>query len=177
MTFPSSPRLPRTQLTRTSSWTTCAAWACAPRGARSTGGATAPRGGGGFGPGERGAENGRFRRILRLTGEGRSAAGAAAAGILRREPLESPLFALAVAAAGVSGLDDALGVLRARMATAARRLTDEERALRAEAAGPWEQAARERRIAHLRADITWIQGVLGRRVAGPVGDRITRRAG
>lgn len=122
-------------------------------------------------------ENGRFRRILRLTGEGRSAAGAAAAGILRREPLESPLFALAVAAAGVSGLDDALGVLRARMATAARRLTDEERALRAEAAGPWEQAARERRIAHLRADITWIQGILGRRVAGPVGDRITRRAG
>jgi DNA-binding PadR family transcriptional regulator len=108
-------------------------------------------------------ENGHFRRVLRLTTAGRAAAGRAAAGILQREPLESPLFALAVSAAGISGLDDALGVLRTRMAAAARRLTDEERALREEAVDAWGQAARERRIAHLQADISWLQGLLGRR--------------
>jgi DNA-binding PadR family transcriptional regulator len=122
-------------------------------------------------------ENGHFRRLLRLTAAGRDAAGREAAGVLRREPLESPLFALAVAAAGVSERDDALGVLRVRMAAAARRLTGEERALRDADPDPWSQAARERRIAHLQADISWLQGLLGRRSAGRGPERITLRAG
>lgn len=122
-------------------------------------------------------ENGHFRRLLRLTDAGRAAAGKAAADILRREPLESPLFALAVSAAGVSGLDDALGVLRVRMAAAARRLTDEERELRTAADDPWRRAARERRIAHLQADISWLQGLLGRRPGGSAGNSVSRRAG
>lgn len=110
--------------------------------------------------------NGHFRRLLRLTPGGKEEAGRQAADVLRDEPLESPLFALAVAAAGISGLPDALGVLRTRMAAAARRLTDEERVLREEQVDPWSQAARERRIAHLQADISWLQGLLGRRVVG-----------
>lgn len=122
-------------------------------------------------------ETGHFRRLLRLTDEGREAAGREAAEVLRREPLESPLFALAVAAAGVSQREDALGVLRPRLAAAARRLTEEERALREAETDPWSEAARERRIAHLQADITWLQGLLGRRFAGRGPERITRRAG
>jgi len=108
--------------------------------------------------------NGHFRRLLRLTDGGKAEAGRQATAVLRQEPLESPLFALAVAAAGVSGLPDALGVLRTRMAAAARRLTEEEAALREEAVEPWGQAARERRVAHLQADISWLQGLLGRRL-------------
>jgi len=120
--------------------------------------------------------NGHFRRLLRLTPDGNVEAGRQAADVLRTEPLESPLFALAVAAAGISGLPDALGVLRTRMAAAARRLTDEERVLREEPVDPWSQAARERRIAHLQADIGWLQGLLGRRVVGRGADEV-RRAG
>lgn len=122
-------------------------------------------------------DTGHFRRLLRLTDAGRDAAGKEAAEVLRREPLESPLFALAVAAAGVSQRQDALGVLRPRLAAAARRLTEQERTLRETEADPWSQAARERRIAHLQADIGWLQGLLGRRFAGHEMERITRRAG
>jgi hypothetical protein len=111
-------------------------------------------------------ETGHFRRVLRLTGPGRQAAGREAAVVLRSEPLESPLFALAVAAAGVSEREDALGVLRVRMAAAARRLTEEEGALREAERDPWGEAARERRIAHLQADISWLQGLLGRHLVG-----------
>ena len=111
-------------------------------------------------------ESGHFRRLLRLTARGREAAGREAAEVLRREPLESPLFALALAAAGVSQREDALGVLRPRLAAAARRLTEEERALREAEADPWSEAARERRIAHLQADISWLQGLLARRFGG-----------
>jgi DNA-binding PadR family transcriptional regulator len=121
-------------------------------------------------------ESGRLRRLLRLTDSGRDAAGKEAAEVLRREPLESPLFALAVAAAGISQRHDALGVLRPRLAAAARRLTEEERSLREAATDPWSEAARERRIAHLQADISWLQGLLGRRLSGHQGERITRRA-
>ena len=119
-------------------------------------------------------ETGHFRRLLRLTDRGRDSAGTEAAEVLRREPLESPLFALAVAAAGVSRREDAMGVLRPRLAAAARRLTEEERTLRKADADPWSEAARERRIAHLQADISWLQGLLGRRFPGLRGERITR---
>lgn len=122
-------------------------------------------------------ETGHFRRLLRLTDSGRDAAGKEAAEVLRREPLESPLFAIAVAAAGVSQREDALGVLRPRLAAAARSLTEEERALRETGSDPWSQAARERRIAHLQADISWLQGLMGRRFVRRSGERVTRRAG
>jgi DNA-binding MarR family transcriptional regulator len=122
-------------------------------------------------------ESGHFRRLLRLTDTGREAAGKKAAEVLSREPLESPLFAMAVAAAGVSQPEDALGVLRPRLAAAARRLTEEERTLREAATDPWSEAARERRIAHLQADINWLQGLLGRRLVGRGGEGVTRRAG
>ena len=108
---------------------------------------------------------GHFRRNLALTEAGRERIGAEAGTVLRSEPLESPLFGLAVAAAGAAGLEGALDVLKRRMAMAARKLTEEERALREFADEPWARASRERRVVHLQADIAWLQGLLSRRAA------------
>ena len=106
--------------------------------------------------------NGHFRRALTLTRVGRERLRREALDVLRQEPLESPLFSLAVTAAGAEAGDAMAAVLRPRMALAARRLTEEERALRTDG-GSAPEAARSRRIAHLRADISWLQGLLGRR--------------
>ena len=107
-------------------------------------------------------ENGHYRRALALSKAGRTRVESAAAGILRSEPLESPLFALAVAVAGPTG-EQLAATLKPRMSVAARQLTEEERTLRCDAPDGWSRAARERRIAHLQADIAWLQGLLGRR--------------
>jgi DNA-binding PadR family transcriptional regulator len=104
--------------------------------------------------------NGHYRRALALSKEGRSRTTREAADLLRTEPLESPLFGLAFAAATASGASHVAEVLRPRMARAARRLTDEERELRADAAPAWSRTARERHVAHLRADIGWLQGLM-----------------
>ena len=108
--------------------------------------------------------NGHMRRSLTLTGTGKKRLAAEVAAVLAEKPLESPLFAVAVAAANVceAGVADAL--LRRRMASAARRLTSEEQRLRAEADAPgaWSRASRERGVAHLQADIAWLQGVVRR---------------
>ena len=108
---------------------------------------------------------GHYRRNLALTPEGRERIAAEAGAVLRSEPLESPLFGLAVAAAGAAGLEGALEVLKQRISAAARRLTEEERALREFTDEPWARAARERRVVHLQADIAWLQGLLSRRAA------------
>ncbi|MCC7365908.1 MAG: helix-turn-helix transcriptional regulator [Dehalococcoidia bacterium] len=106
---------------------------------------------------------GGHRRSLRLTEEGDERIRAMTVDVLRHESLESPLFALALSAA--EHLDPSIlpGILRVRMAGAARRLTEEERQL----ATPEALAtlARERRIAHLKADVAWLQSVLSRRAA------------
>lgn len=107
-------------------------------------------------------ENGHYRRALTLSKAGRTRVESAAAGILRSEPLESPLFALAVAVAGRTG-EQLAATLKPRLSVAARQLTEEERTLRGDAPDGWSRAARERRIAHLQADIAWLQGLLGRR--------------
>lgn len=113
---------------------------------------------------ERGPK-GHPRRALALGAEGRRRLSRSAAVLLREEPLESPLFALAVSCARALDEDSLPGILRARMARAARELTREERDLRF---GPghdeWETLSRERRIAHLVADIQWLQAALGRRL-------------
>lgn len=120
--------------------------------------------------------SGHYRRALSLSKAGRDRVELEAAEALRDQPLESPLFALAVAAAGEGG--SALGqMLRPRMSAAARRLTDEERALRDEATNEWSRTSRERRIAHLQADISWLQGLMGRRVVGTAPADEVRRAG
>lgn len=113
---------------------------------------------------ERG-DRGHIRRNLHLTVAGRERLTTEAAEVVREEPLESPLFALALNCAQVTSTGDLPGVLRTRMAGAARRLTEEEHALASSSEEPdsWNLAARERRIAHLKADIGWLQGVLGRR--------------
>ena len=108
---------------------------------------------------------GHYRRHLALTEAGRNRVGDEAGSVLRTEPLESPLFGLAVSAAGAAGLDGALDVLKQRMAAAARKLTEEERALREFADEPWARASRERRVVHLQADIAWLQGLLSRKAA------------
>lgn len=119
-------------------------------------------------------ENGHFRRALTLTRNGRERLRREAFDVLREEPLESPVFSLAVTAAGPELGDSMANILRPRMAVAARRLTDEEQSLRTGAASSHE-AARTRRIAHLQADISWLQGLLGRRTVEGVAD--VRRAG
>ncbi len=107
-------------------------------------------------------ENGHFRRALSLTRSGRERVRKETLAVLKEEPLESPQFALAVAAAGNESPEALTAVLRPRMALAARRLTEEERSLSAQ--GPSVQGvAQSRRIAHLQADISWLQGLLGRR--------------
>lgn len=108
---------------------------------------------------------GHARRTLALGEEGRRRVSESAARLLREEPLESPFFSLAVSCASALDEDSLPGILRARMARAARQLTSEERDLRL---GPghdeWETLTRERRIAHLVADIQWLQAALGRRL-------------
>lgn len=108
-------------------------------------------------------ESGHLRRALSLTREGRGRVEREAVEALRTEPLESPVFSLAVA---VASSNDLAGVLRPRMAVAARRLTDEEKAVQASESMVPAEAARARRIAHLQADITWLQGLMGRRTVG-----------
>ena len=122
---------------------------------------------------ERG-DRGHIRRNLHLTETGRERLVAEAAEVVRVEPLESPLFALALNCAEVTRTGDLPNVLKTRMAGAARRLTEEEHALASSSEQPesWNLAARERRIAHIKADIGWLQGVLGRRaVASRTRDR------
>ena len=110
-------------------------------------------------------ENGHIRRDLALTESGRSVTAASVSHVLRTEPLESPLFALALGCACVTETDGLTALLKPRMAMAARRLTMEERSLNANKDGSeyWNRVARERRIAHLQADIAWLQSLLGRR--------------
>lgn len=103
-------------------------------------------------------KGGQAKQSLALTGAGRELACSLALDALRREPLESPIFALALTAA--ERLDPAVlpAILRLRAAGAARKLTDEER--QAAPAESLASFARERRIAHLRADVEWLQSVL-----------------
>jgi DNA-binding PadR family transcriptional regulator len=110
---------------------------------------------------ERGAR-GQVRRQLSLTARGRERVAREAKDLLKSEPLESPLFGLAVGCAETAAIDELPAVLRQRMAGAARRLTAEERALAQERADDRAYLAHERRITHLRADVAWLQSVLAR---------------
>lgn len=113
---------------------------------------------------ERG-ERGHPRRSLHLTETGRTRVARETADVLRREPLESPIFALALDCAQSTNTEMLPDVLKGRMALASRKLTEEERALAQEdmTAEYWSRAGRERRVAHLRADVAWLQSVLARR--------------
>ncbi|PFG73363.1 PadR family transcriptional regulator [Tepidiforma thermophila] len=106
-------------------------------------------------------ETGHRRKRLELTDAGRERLAAAALGALRREPVDGPAFALALAAGDAIDAPGRGEVLRQRMAAAARRLTALERGLRGGAAGP-RAALEEREAAHLRADLAWLQGQLRR---------------
>lgn len=114
-------------------------------------------------------ESGHYRRALALSKAGRQRTESEAAAILRTEPLESPLFSLAVAVAEKANAPSLAAALQPRMSDAARRLTAEERTLRDEETVEWSRAARERRIAHLQADIAWLQGLMGRRMVERTG--------
>jgi len=120
---------------------------------------------------ERGPK-GHARRTLVLTGEGLRRVGVDAAMLLRDAPLESPFFGLAVSCARALEESSLPAILRERMATAARQLTREERDLNfGPASDEWASMARERRVAHLQADIRWLQSALGRRVVARTSDR------
>lgn len=116
---------------------------------------------------------GHVRRDLRLTETGTARVAAEARQVLEEAPLESPIFALAVGCARVIDSAGLPAVLRQRMARAARQLTAEERALRS-SGEDWPGMARERRIAHLRADVAWLQSVLGRRTIAATPEPVHR---
>lgn len=107
---------------------------------------------------------GHYRRALKLSGEGRERVEREAREALASEPLESPLFSLAVAVAG-SDAETLARLLRPRMAGAARRLTEEEHDLRTSGAAAGSLAAKQRTVAHLQADIAWLQGLMGQWLA------------
>lgn len=106
-------------------------------------------------------ETGHVRRRFELAPAGRERLAAAAGAVIRREPVESPAFALALAAARSIGANEALRAVRERMAEAARRLTVLERNLRVASETPRSDLD-ARMAAHLRADIAWLQGQLRR---------------
>jgi|GEM_PF-5362264 len=108
-------------------------------------------------------ETGHYRRALAISKAGRERVEREARALLRSEPLESPLFALAVAVAGQGGSDALATLLKPRMAEAARQLTREERSLRD--AAEWARPGRDRRVAHLQADIAWLQRLMGRQAS------------
>jgi DNA-binding PadR family transcriptional regulator len=121
-------------------------------------------------------ESGHYRRALTLSRQGRARVEREAKDVLQSESLESPVFALAVAVTGKDGSDALAAALKPRMSVAARQLTEEERTLRS-SAEDWSRAARERRVAHLQADISWLQGLLGRRSVGRSSDvQVRQRA-
>ncbi|MBA4179166.1 MAG: hypothetical protein C0506_01120 [Anaerolinea sp.] len=110
--------------------------------------------------------SGHMRRALSLTGAGKKRLATAVTTVLREEAFDSPRFSLALARAGVCEGEAIEGILRQRMSGAARRLTEEERSLRTEPGSPesWARTTRVRQVAHLQADIAWLQSVLGRRI-------------
>lgn len=117
-------------------------------------------------------------RRLSLAAGGRKLLALEATRVLETEPLESPRFALAVTCAGLESGTDLVGVLRARMAETAQRLTAEERVLRSLSSRDeyWNIAGRERRVAHLQADIAWLQSIMGRRTVARTGPSGAREA-
>ena len=116
-------------------------------------------------PGSRG----HARRALELTPAGRGQLAGSIEQLLANEALESPMFTLALGCAELASPEELTAILRERMSAAARTLTDEERRLASddEIEGTWTTAARERRIAHLKADVAWLQSVLRKRNARP----------
>lgn len=109
--------------------------------------------------------NGAHRKNLQLTESGRRRVAHEATRVLRTEPLESPFFALALGCTHITDAERLPAILRPRMAKVARSLSDEKRSLHAESDGSeyWSRIVRQRRIAHLEADVTWLQAVVGRR--------------
>jgi DNA-binding PadR family transcriptional regulator len=121
--------------------------------------------------------SGHAQRQLTLTRDGHDRVALEAATALRVEPLESPLFALAVACAQAADSDELPRILRERLSSAARRLTDEELGLRSEDSDDyWSRTSRLRRIAHLQADVKWLQSVMRDRLV-PAGQATLPRAG
>lgn len=121
-------------------------------------------------------ESGHYRRALTLSKVGRERVTTEAREVIRSEPLESPVFSLAVGVLGTGGVEALADALKPRMALAARQLTVEERALKTGNGADWSAAARERRVAHLRADLGWLQGLMGRRLLVDRREEV-RRAG
>jgi DNA-binding PadR family transcriptional regulator len=105
------------------------------------------------------------RRQLALTDAGLAVLTRQAERVLTEEPLESPMFSLALHCAEELEALDVEALLRSRMAGTARQLTVEERTLRERSdteSASWQQIGRERRVAHLQADLGWLQSIVRR---------------
>ena len=109
-------------------------------------------------------KDGRARRMLWLTEEGSARLKEESSRILEREPLASPLFALALNSADAIQDSELSEVLRRRMSAAARTLTRTEVTMN-ELNGNadfWTRSSHERQIAHMKADLQWLQSVMRR---------------
>ena len=112
---------------------------------------------------ERGPK-GRVRRLLSLNKRGVERLKTMAAELLLIEPLRSPSFALELGSAEALQDPTLSEVLRKRMAAAARTLTRTERTLGrlSGEAGFWVRTNQEREIAHMKADVEWMQSMTRR---------------
>jgi DNA-binding PadR family transcriptional regulator len=115
---------------------------------------------------------GRPVRSLHLTERGLRLAADEAMDQVAHAPVDSPTFLLALACAASLAEPDLGRVLRGRLAEArlAREETAQELQWLAGRAPAWRVAEVRRRLAHLTADVEWIEEVL-REVAGPGGGR------
>jgi len=128
---------------------------------------------------ERGPD-GRVRRMLLLKKKGTLRLKKESIRVLEREPLASPLFALAISSA--ESLRDVMltEVLRKRMSAAARTLTRTEGTLSKlnGDSGFWVRTSQEREVAHMKADLQWLQSVMRRKqVEAPPEIQLSQKAG
>lgn len=104
------------------------------------------------------------RRKLALSDRGSERLAWLADRAIRQLPLQSPLFSVAIGAAACIGRDRFDEILRYRLAAAARELTAGERRL-ATTTEPG-RLVQQRIVAHLRADVGWLQQAIAARRAG-----------
>lgn len=128
---------------------------------------------------ERGPD-GRVRRMLSLKKKGAARLKKESARVLEREPLASPLFALALSSAEALQDITLTELLRARMSAAARTLTRTEGTLNKLSgdSGFWVRTSHEREVAHMKADLQWLQSVMRRKqIEAPPEIQLSQKAG
>jgi hypothetical protein len=116
---------------------------------------------------------GRPVRSLRLTPQGLRLAADEAMDAVEHAPISTPRFLLALACAAVLHEPDLAPVLRRRIAEARMLREEEEQALGRPAVPAWRAAEIRRRLAHLDADIRWLEEMHAQALEGKGTDQRT----